>query len=198
MFKVGLTGGIGSGKTTVAKIFEDLGVPVYYADNEAKNLMTHSSRLISKIKEEFGENIYKKGVLDTKYLADIVFSDSERLKQLEKLVHPEVKSDFLSWAEKQKASYVIMENAILYQSGMDVLMNKVILVTASEEKRVDRVLKRDKMSLSEIKKRIKNQKSLKNHLKIADFVIDNNLNSVYLHREIAEINKKLNNLLKLS
>ncbi len=198
MIKIGLTGGIGSGKTTVAQLFEKLGIPVYYADDRAKELMLHHSGIKKKIIRHFGEESFKDGTLNRKYLADIVFNDKNKLKELESIVHPAVREDFTEWVKKQTAPYVIVENAILYKSGMNRLVDYVIVVTTDTEKRFERVAKRDKIDKKEIEKRINNQEKESDLLKEADFIINNNKNIVSLGKKVELIDKKLKNKLKKS
>jgi len=196
MIKVGLTGGIGSGKTTVAKMFEELGVPVYYADDRAKELMQKSPVIKTRIKELFGSQAYSDNRLNVKYLADVVFSDKKKLSELEKIVHPAVLDDFLLWAENQTADYVIMENAILHKSGMDSYMDYIILVTADPEKRIERVIKRDKTTAESVQKRIRNQLNSQIMLKKSNFIIKNNFLINDLKREVEKIFNNLNFKLK--
>jgi len=196
MVKIGLTGGIGSGKTTVAKMFEDLGVPVYYADDKAKELMQKSPRIKAKIKQMFGSQAYFNNKLNTQYLANIVFSDPNKLSVLEKIVHPVVLEDFLSWAEKQTTDFVIMENAILHKSGMDKYMDYVILVTADDEKRLERVIKRDKTTAESVQRRINNQLNTQIMLKKSNFIIKNNFLINDLKREVEKTFNNLNFKLK--
>jgi len=140
MYKIGLTGGIGSGKTTVANIFAKLGVPVYNADIEAKNLMNTNLELKAAINKLFDGKAYVNGVLHRKYIASIVFANAKKLKELEQVVHPAVRKDFCQWVKKQKADYIIVENAILHKTGMDKLVDLVVTVTANDEKRFKRLL----------------------------------------------------------
>jgi len=196
MIKIGLTGGIGSGKTTVARMFEELGVPVYYADDKAKELMNKSPELRKKIKKLLGEQAYEGKQLNTKYVAGIVFEDKTKLSALEKLVHPVVVADFLSWAEKKKAPFVIMENAILHKSKMDRLMDYIIWVTADKEKRLKRVMKRDNTDRKSVEKRILNQLNETKMLKNADFIIKNNNFVDDLKGKVEKIFNKVNFKLK--
>jgi len=191
MLKIGLTGGIGSGKTTVAILFENLGVPVYYADDRAKEIMHDNISVKNKIIELFGEKAYVSNKLNIKYISGIVFDNSIVLKKLEKIVHPAVRQDFLDWAKKQNTDYVIVENAILYKSGMDKLVDFVIVVTADKEKKLERLKKRDKKSKKELEKIIQNQLNEKKFLKKSDFVIKNNGNKYELAEKVARIDKKL-------
>ena len=150
MIVVGLTGGIGSGKTTVAKMFEDLNIPVYNSDQEAKLLMVNSKQLKVKIKELLGKNAYDKKVLNRKYIADKVFTNPELLAELNAIVHPAVRKHFIDWVVKQDSAYVIQETAIIFENSSQSKYDKIILVTAPEEVRIQRVMDRDKISIENI------------------------------------------------
>lgn len=170
---VGLTGGIGSGKSTVAGMFKALSIPVYNADMEAKNLMNTSDSLKKGILKLFGEKAYKKGSLNREYIAGIVFKDKEKLKALNELVHPLVRSHFLSWLDMQSAPYVIQENPLIFEKNDQNLFDYVITVTAKKEDKIQRVMDRDGVGESQVLERMDNQ--LDDSLKIAgsDFVIVN-------------------------
>ncbi|MDI3520526.1 MAG: dephospho-CoA kinase [Anaerophaga sp.] len=157
MLKVGITGGIGSGKTTVCKIFESLGVPVYYADNEAKRLIEEHPRLVSGYKKLFGDEVYRNGKLNKRLVAKMIFDDSKLLNKVNALVHPVVREDFIGWVNKQRAPYVLEEAAVLLESGGHQFLDKVILVTAPVTVRIARVIKRDGVTPEEVLKRIRNQ-----------------------------------------
>ncbi len=195
---VGLTGGMGSGKTTVARIFEELGIPVYFADDQAKKLMQTDDELKENIIREFGNNVYISGKLNTGYLAKIVFSHPEKLKKLEAIVHPAVRKDFKKWVRLQTAPYVIVENAILHKSGMDKLTDYIIWVVADLKKRVERIKKRDEINEEEIKKRLSNQNISSKIIENSDFIIKNNENPVFLRNSVKKIDLKLKKMLKKS
>jgi len=197
MLKIGLTGGMGAGKTTVARIFETLGIPVYYADTRAKELMQEKPELIRVIKKNFGEKTYdKNGVLNNKYLAKIVFSDKKKLKKLESLVHPVVRDDFKKWTKQQKADYIIVENAILHKSGMDKLVDLIIFVKTNDENKIKRVQERDNLEPKAIKQRLKNQNTDDFLLKKSDFIIENNSSIGDLIEKITEIDRNVKFMLK--
>ncbi len=198
IIKVGLTGGIGSGKTTVAGFFEKLGIPVYYADMHAKILMQENPDIKKELIKVFGNKVYQNNHLNRSYLASIVFSDKDKLYKLEQIVHPSVRKDFIKWTEKQKAPYVIVENAILHKSGMDKLVDYVIVVTSDTQKRIERLKKRDKVDNEQIQKRINNQESNEELLKKADFIIKNNKNLDSLGEKVKLIDLKLKNSLNKS
>ena len=144
MLKIGLTGGIGSGKSTVAKVFESLGVPVYKADDEAKKLMATNPQLINLIKKHFSEEVYKEGKLDKAYLASVVFNNKEKLNLLNSLVHPFTIEDGKSWMKRQQTSYAIKEAALIFESGSQGEFDFIVGVYAPETLRIHRTIQRDK------------------------------------------------------
>lgn len=170
---VGLTGGIGSGKSTVARMFEELGVPVYYSDDEAKNLMNTSDQIKEGLIAVFGEKSFEKGNLNRSYIASLVFNDEEKLKILNSIVHPEVKRNFRQWVLEQNASYVIQENPLIFENNSQDDFDVVITVTAPKEIRIQRVMERDGVSENQVLARVNNQ--LEDQLKIntSHFVITN-------------------------
>jgi dephospho-CoA kinase len=175
---VGLTGGMGSGKTTVANYFKELGVPIYIADDAGKTLMNTNPEVKAKISSLFGEQAYKDGNLQRKYISDQVFDSPEKLQQLNEIVHPAVGSDFLKWKNKQDSSYVIYEAAILFETGGYKKCNLVVLVTAPMDERIKRLQARDKSSLEEIEARMKHQWSDEEKRKLCNFeIINKNLAS---------------------
>ncbi len=171
--RVGVTGGIGSGKTIVCRIFSLLGVPLFDADKQAALIMDNEVAVREKLVEITGRDLYSSGRLDRALLASIIFSDSESLQRVNELVHPLVKERFLTWSEKQKAHYVIIEAAILYESGSDELTDRVITVTAPLSQRVKRVMKRDGVSRSDVMSRIDNQYDDRERESLADYLIAN-------------------------
>lgn len=182
--RIGITGGIGSGKTTACKIFATLGIPVYYADDRAKWLMQHDDQLIDALKSAFGEKVYtSEDVLDRAYLAEIVFNDQEQLNTLNALVHPAVKQDGIRWdKEHQTAPYTLREAALLYESGIYKLLDQVITVTAPEALRIQRVAQRDGLSTEQIKARIDKQWPEEKKVELADFVIYNDGQQSLIHQ----------------
>lgn len=174
MIKVGLTGGIGSGKSTVAKIFEVIGIPVFYADNETKNIINYDKNIISLIKENFGEIYTLQNIIDKKKLADIIFKNPEKLEIINSIVHPAVRKKFINWSNKQKSKYTLMEAAILFESGTYKILDKTITVFADQKTRIKRVCSRDNIPAEKVIDRIKNQMSDHEKIKLADFVINNN------------------------
>lgn len=175
MLQIGITGGIGSGKSTVCHYFKELGIPVYYADARAKWLMTHDEMLIAKIKSLFGQEAYSgEGQLNRAYIAGIVFNDPQKLKLLNSLIHPAVARDQKAWHDAQKnVPYTLKEAALIYESGSYKALDKVIMVFAPEAVRIERVVKRDSISKEAVEARISKQWSEEKKLRLADFIILN-------------------------
>lgn len=189
---VGITGGIGSGKSTVAKIFEILGIPVYYADDRAKSLMNHDSELKKQIIQEFGEESYTSdGDINRKYLASTVFSDPEKVKKINSLVHPAVGRDFEIWASIQSTPYVLKEAALIFETEGEKKLDAVINVSSPLKIRVNRVLMRDPhRSLEQINQIIDQQIPDEDKNERADFVIKNTENKMLIP-QVLEIHQKL-------
>ncbi len=185
MLKIGLTGGIGSGKTTIARVFETLGIPVYYADDAAKRLMNTNDELKSQIIHHFGKESYTAGGLDRKYLASIVFSHKEKLELLNSLTHPVTIQDAQQWMNQQAAPYVIREAALLFESGAAEKLDYVIGVYAPQHIRVKRVMDRDGVSVNDVMKRISRQIDEEMKMKLCDFVITNNEQKLVLPQVLA-------------
>jgi dephospho-CoA kinase len=185
MLKVGLTGGIGSGKTTVAKIFETLGIPVYYADDAAKDLMNRNEDLKQAIINHFGEETYSGGALNRKRLAAIVFNDPGKLALLNSLTHPVTIQDAGTWMQKQTTAYVIKEAALLFESGADKDLDQVIGVSASQPLRIKRVMERDGITAEDVIKRIARQMDEETKMKRCDFVIANDEQELVIPQVLA-------------
>lgn len=173
MMIVALTGGIGSGKTTVAKMFTELGVPVYNSDEEAKLLMQSSKTVKNAIVALLGREAYHDKKLNRTYIAEKVFNDKDLLLRLNRIVHPAVKKHFMVWAQKQNAPYVIQEAAIIFENLSYTTYDKIILVTAPKDIRVHRVMDRDASSEEEVLIRMQNQWDDSQKAKLSDFVIEN-------------------------
>jgi dephospho-CoA kinase len=174
LLKVGITGGIGSGKTTVSKLFELLGIPVYYADDRAKWLMRNDAVLSKKLSSEFGEAIFENGSLQTKTLAKEVFNNPTALKKLNSLVHPAVFNDFKSWAAEQKnVPFILKEAALIFEAHSDEHLDKVIMVFAPEQLRINRIAERDKTIEEAVRARMKQQLPDEEKVKRSQFVIYN-------------------------
>jgi len=170
---IGLTGGIGSGKSTVLQLFQELGVATFVADIEAKKLMNSDKELINQLISLFGKKAYKQDVLDNLYIASVVFNDKEKLEALNAVVHPKLHEHFKSFVKKTNAEFVMYEAAILFESGGDKLCDYIITVTAEFEDKIKRIMLRDKTSKAKILERMKHQ--LKDDFKIknSNFVIRN-------------------------
>ena len=195
MLKIGLTGGIGSGKSTVAKVFEVLGIPIYYADEAAKRLMNADEELKEKIKLQFGNEVYKNRQLDKKYLADIVFTSPEKLALLNALVHPATLKDAERWMQKQTTPYCIKEAALIFESGAQQNLDYVIGVTAPAPLRILRTMQRDGVTREAVTARMDKQMDDIIKIKLCDFVIKNDEQEMLLP-QILELHKKLLTLVK--
>lgn len=170
---VGLTGGIGSGKSVVASFFKELKVPVYIADQRAKTAMENNEIIRKEIVENFGSKSYQGTKPNRGYLAEIVFNQPEKLEVLNGIIHPVVRRDFKMWYAAQKAVYVIKEVAILFESGGAKECDAIITVTAPEEVRISRVIQRDQTTRSEVKARMRNQWTDAQRIKKSTYVIEN-------------------------
>lgn len=188
---IGLTGGIGSGKSTIAKWFSEKDIPVYNSDLEAKKLMNENKKIISELTELFGEKTYENGVYNSGFLASKVFKDKESLKKLNQIVHPEVFRHFHDWVKNQKADFVVKEAAILFESGSYKDCDAVISVIAHEKIRIERVMKRDKISERQIRQRMNNQWTDEQRIKLSDYVIENNSDLDALKNEFHQLYKNL-------
>ncbi len=173
MIIVGLTGGIGSGKTTVAKQFEALGIPVYIADVEAKKLMHKSKVIKRKLIQLFGKEAYVNGVLNKHFIADIIFNDKTYLQKMNAIIHPRVARHFEKWILKQDAFYIIKEVAILFENGGHTACDYIITVTAPKNLRIKRLLMRENTTENKILAIMKNQWSDEEKIKHSHYVIDN-------------------------
>jgi len=190
MIKVGLTGGIGTGKTVVSRIFSELQIPVFSGDTEAKKAYADAA-VLEKVRKSFGEEVFENGAVSYKKLAQIVFNDPAKLEELNSIIHPFLFSSFKKWMKEHKnAPYVIMEAAILYESSFHQLFDKIITVSAPEELCIERVTKRDGTSREEVIKRMQHQ--LADNIKTAkaDFVIINDGVSMLLP-QVFEVHRKL-------
>jgi len=174
MLKVGITGGIGSGKSTVCKVFEVLGIPIYYADDRAKYLMQHDNVLIAKLKEAFGQEIYSGDKLNRALFAGKVFNNKYALEKLNQLVHPVVFKDAENWHKQHSQyPYTLKEAALLIETGSYKQLDKLIVVDAPETERIKRVMQRDGSTKEEVLARMKNQLSDTERMTVADYVIHN-------------------------
>ena len=190
MKKIGITGGIGSGKTTVCEIFKLLGVPVFHADAEAKNLQNNDLQIRELLVNLFGKHIYSlDGMLDRKKLARLIFNDSIALANVNAIIHPAVRQSFQKWTDNHlDSSYILYEAAILLESGYATDFDRNILVLADEKLRIERVIRRDHISKVLVKQRINNQMPDSQKIKIVDYIIENN-NEKLLFPQIIELDK---------
>lgn len=185
MLKIGITGGIGSGKSTVAKVFEVLGIPVYYADEAAKRLMNEDADLKEKIKATFGENAYREDKLDRKFLSSIVFNSPEKLALLNALVHPATLVDAERWMQKQLTPYALKEAALIFESGAHEHLDYVIGVTAPAPLRIQRTMHRDGITREAVIARMDKQMDEAIKMKLCDFVIKNDEQQMLLPQVLA-------------
>lgn len=171
---IGLTGGIGSGKSSVLSLFKEAGFTVFVADEEAKKKLNSDKILIQQVIQLVGLKAYKNGILNRKYIADIIFNNREKLTQLNALIHPIVKKEFLKFVKKSSADFIVYEAAILFESGSADLCDFIITVTADFETKLHRILKRDETSKEAVLARMKNQSTDDFKIKNSHFVINNN------------------------
>jgi dephospho-CoA kinase len=190
MFKVGITGGIGSGKTTVCQVFETLGIPVFYSDRAAKYLMEHDADIISQIRELFGEQVYSDGVLQRDAIADIAFSHPHKLQQLNEAVHPATIKYGKQWVLEQDAPYVLKEAAIFFESGSYKDMDVMIGVSAPEKVRIFRSMTRDGVSQDQVTRRMARQMNEEEKMKLCDIVIINDDRNAILP-QVLDIHQQL-------
>ena len=201
MLKIGITGNIGSGKTTASKLFELIGIPVFYADEAAKSIMVTDELLIADIKQTFGDAAYlEDGTLNRKYIAGIVFNDEVQLSKLNALVHPAVFRTFDKWVKQIPADvpYVLKEAAVLFESSSYKLCDKTIMVTAPLELRIKRVIKRDNITREEVLNRETRQFTEEKKIQLADYVLKNDESELLipqvlkLHQEFLSLSSKVN------
>jgi dephospho-CoA kinase len=190
MLKIGLTGGIGSGKTLVSSVFRELGVPVYEADKEARRLMESDADVIRGVKGLFGEAAYADGKLSREHLAGEVFGDNDLLGQLNRIVHPAVRKDFDRWTRQYSThAYVLEEAAILFESGSATAMDYTVFVKAETSTRITRVMERDQVTEAEVRLRMERQMNDREKELLADFVIYNDNDSMILP-QIVDLHNK--------
>ncbi|MGB5314896.1 MAG: dephospho-CoA kinase [Robiginitalea sp.] len=190
MICVGLTGGIGSGKSTVASYFTALGIPVYDSDSRARELMQNDPKLREEITRLMGKKAYNILGLDRRWVANRVFSNPDLLKALNDLVHPAVRRDFDQWSALQQAPYVLQEAAILMENGAYRHLDHIILVIAPEKMRIARVIKRDQITAAQVQERIRNQWTDAEKIPLADFVIENT-DLEHTREQVGVIHRKL-------
>ncbi len=191
--KLGVTGGIGSGKTTVCRVFNVLGVPVFSADAEARDVMDIDTGIMLRINTIAGKNLYESGNLDRPELARLIFNNERLLEKVNALVHPVVFSRFREWEKKQDAPYVIMEAAILFESGASKIVDRILTVVAPMEERVNRVIHRSNLTREQVMERMRNQMDDNQRIEGSDYVINNSENDMIIpeilriHEDIMKI-----------
>lgn len=188
MYKVGITGGIGSGKSSVCALLADYGVAVYDSDSEAKRLMECNAELRDALQEAFGNECYTESGLNRAYLASRVFGDEEQLQRLNSIVHPAVRADFAAWAERQSAPYVVLESAILFESGFDGEVDATLAVVAPLEERIRRTMERDDADRESVMRRIGHQLSDDELHRLSDRTIVN-IRREYLESDVEQLHK---------
>jgi len=192
---IGITGGIGSGKTIVARVFESLGIPVYNSDVRSKSLLNTNEKLKQQLINQFGPKIYSGSGIDRTYFASLIFNDKNLLALSNKGIHPFVKQDFEAWVRKQTSPYVIKESAILFETGIYKQLDKTILVTAPEALRIARVMTREKIVRKVVQERIDNQWKDARKAALADFVIKNDEQQLVLP-QVLKIHSELHQIIK--
>ena len=188
--KIGITGGIGSGKTTVAKVFEVLGIPVYYADTAAKRLMNENEILKGQIQYHFGKECYVNGKLNRKYLSELVFNNDEKLSLLNSIVHPITIADAQAWMQQQTAPYALKEAALIFESGANQQLDYVVGVFAPITLRIQRVINRDQLSPEEVKARMDKQMDESIKMTLCDYVVTNDEHQLVIP-QVLKIHKML-------
>lgn len=194
MYKVGITGGIGSGKSTVARIFEVLGIPVYYADEEAKKLLQTDPVIRKGLIEEFGSEVFKQDIPDRKFLAEQVFNNEDKLRKLNALIHPQTIAAAEAWALKQISAYTLKEAALIFESGSQNKLDFIIGVSAPLSLRIKRTMERDKITREEVLLRMNKQIEESIKMKLCDAVIINDDRTLVIPQVLA-LHKQL--LLKI-
>jgi dephospho-CoA kinase len=193
--KIGVTGGIGSGKTSVCRVFNVLGIPVFSADTAGRKIMDSDNDIIEKVKVIAGKNLYSSGTLDRIELARLIFNDADLLKEINKVVHPVIFENFKVWVKSVSAPYSIMEAAILIESGGAALVDKIVTVVAPVEERVERVMRRNNLTREQVFDRIKNQMTDEEKIRQSDYVIYNSEHEMIIpdilkiHEEILSLTK---------
>jgi dephospho-CoA kinase len=179
-FRLGITGGIGSGKTSVCRVFGVLGIPVFSADRVAREIMESNDMIRQGVNSIAGRNLYENGSLDRMALASLIFNDKTLLARVDALVHPVVFADFMRWVPLQTGNYVIMEAAILFESGASKFVDKVATIVAPVEERIDRIIERSKLTREQIAERMNNQMDDQSRVKLSDYVISNSENDMII------------------
>lgn len=193
-FRLGITGGIGSGKSTICRVFTVLGIPVFVSDQEARVIMEKDKKIVEGVKAIAGYDIYKTGQLDRPAFAELIFNNEEILESVNQLVHPAVQDAFNSWVEKQNSEYVILESAILLESKIRWSLDKVLAVLAPLEERVSRVIERNSLTREQVMERMRNQMPETEMIKKSDFLINNADNEMILSDVIRIHNDIINSI----
>lgn len=197
MIVFGITGGIGSGKSVVSRLMQMIDIPVYIADERSKQLLDTSDELKQKLTDAFGNQLYRNGKIDKALFASIIFSDKEKLQLANNLIHPEVQKDFMHWLDshrRKKTAIAATESAILFESGFNRFVDKVILVYTPREIRIQRAMARDQASMKQIEARLNAQQSDEDKIRLADIIITNDGS----HSLISQVNALINKHLKHS
>ena len=197
MLKIGLTGGIGSGKTTVAHIFEVLSIPVYYADDAAKKIMNENKNLRQEIIKHFGIETYVEGKLNRPFLAEAIFSDPQKILLINSIIHPATIADAEQWFEKQQGPYAIKEAALIFEANAEKNLDLVIGVSSALELRLQRVMERDGISKEAVEKRMHLQMDESKKMERCDFIINNNDVELLIPQVISIHEKLLQNMEKV-
>ena len=195
MLKIGLTGGLGSGKSTVAHIFEVLCIPVYYADAASKRLMNDDEKVKAAVRDVFGEDVFPGGRLERKYLAEIVFKDQKKLEKLNAIVHPATLLDANEWISKQTTPYIIKEAALIFESGSNLSLDYVIGVKSPLDLRLQWAIKRDNITEEEVMNRINKQMNEEEKIGLCDFIIVNDEQQMVIP-QVLELHQKFLELAK--
>ncbi|KRO86688.1 MAG: dephospho-CoA kinase [Bacteroidetes bacterium] len=195
MKNIGLSGGIGSGKTTVSKILSENGIPVYDSDTRAKYIMNNSSELKKSIIDNFGKVSFKNNILNKKYISKLIFNDKKALNKINMIVHPYVFNDFVEWKKSVFFKYVIYESALIFESGSYKKNDFNILIISDEDERVKRVIKRDELNKTDVMVRINNQWQDEKKIPLADYIINND-SILKINQRVLELIDTLNILFK--
>lgn len=196
--KLGVTGGIGSGKTTVCKVFSVLGIPVFSADIEAKQIQDNDPEVRNKINIACGRDLYASGKLDRAELANLIFGNKDLLAEINRIIHPAVFRNFRDWIKSQNSPYSIMEAAILFESGAYRMMDRIITVVTPQEQRIERVLRGNRLTREQVMDRINNQIDDEIRIRQSDFTIFNSENDMIIpavlgiHKEMLKLYNKVN------
>ena len=194
---IGLTGGIGSGKTTVAKFFQEMGFPLYNSDERAKYIQNTNPKVIQEVKTLFGEQAYTAEGLNRSFIASQIFNNKTKLQQLNKIVHPAVFNDFEEWIAQQQTPFVIKEAAILIESGSYKDCDLIITVIADKDVKINRVIQRDNITKEQVLARINNQLSDDERSSFSDYIINNSKDLNYLYNQVEKISKQIKNNVNL-